>query len=101
VLILGKDRVEAAQKRHANWKGSLGSWVRIVESVQPPWRNFAAVRLTRKDADQVGDCVVFNIAHNDARLISYIDYRMGTVTVLHVLTHQEYDKGAWKNDCNC
>jgi len=56
---------------------------------------------TRKDADAVGNCVVFNIKDNDARLITYINYEMGTVTVLAVLTHKEYDKGGWKNACNC
>jgi mRNA-degrading endonuclease HigB of HigAB toxin-antitoxin module len=55
----------------------------------------------RKDADAVGDCVFFNIKDNDARLIAYINYEMGTVTVLAVLTHKEYDKGALKNACNC
>ena len=53
------------------------------------------------DADLVGDCVVFNIKENDARLISYIDHEMGTVTVLAVLTHKEYDRGGWKDACNC
>jgi mRNA interferase HigB len=94
-------RIEAAQKKHANWKGSLGSWVRIVEGVEPPWNNFPAVRRTHKDADPVGDCVVFDINNNEARLISYIDYEMGTVTVLAVLTHKQYDKGRWKSACNC
>ena len=99
--IIGKQLIEAAQKKHSTWKASLGSWVRIVEGVDPPWGNFPAVRRTRKDADQVGDCVVFNIAHNEARLISYISYEMGTVAVLAVLTHQEYDQGRWKSACNC
>jgi|ERR1700747_3566426 predicted Holliday junction resolvase-like endonuclease len=33
------------------------------------------------------------IKNNEARLISYIDYEMETVTLLAVLTHKEYDKG--------
>jgi mRNA interferase HigB len=45
--------------------------------------------------------VVFDLKNNEARLISYISYEMGTVTVLAVLTHKEYDKGGWKNACNC
>jgi mRNA interferase HigB len=49
----------------------------------------------------VGDCVVFDIKNNEARLISYINYDMGTVTVLAVLAHKEYDKGRWKSACNC
>jgi mRNA interferase HigB len=101
VQIIGKHLIGAAQKKHSTWKGSLGSWVRIVEGVEPPWKDFPAVRQTRKDADLVGDCVVFNIKNNDARLISYISFEMGTVTVLAVLSHKEYDKGGWKSACNC
>jgi mRNA interferase HigB len=101
VQIIGKHLIEAAQKKHSTWKGSLGSWVRIVEGVEPPWKDFPAVRGTRKDADLVGDCIVFNIKGNDARLISYVSFEMGTVTVLAVLTHKEYDKGGWKSACNC
>ena len=69
--------------------------------MEPPWSNSPAVRRTRKDADPVGDCVVFDIKNNEARLISYIDYKMGTVTVLAVLTDKEYDKGGWKSAYNC
>ncbi len=99
VQVIGKHLIEAAQKKHANWKGSLGSWVRIVEGVDPSCSNFPAVRRTREDADP--DCVVFDIKNIEARLMSYISYEMGTVTVLAVLTHKEYDKGGWKNACNC
>lgn len=42
-----------------------------------------------------------SIKDNDARLITYINYEMGTVSVLAVLTHKEYDKGGWKNARNC
>jgi mRNA interferase HigB len=101
VQIIGKHLIEAAQKKHSTWKGSLGSWVRIVEGVSPPWKDLPDVGRTRKDADPVGDCVVFNIKNNDARLISFISFEMGTVTVLAVLTHKEYDKGGWKRACNC
>ena len=72
-----------------------------VEAVDPPWTTFPAVRRTRKDANPVGDCVVLDIKNNEGRLISYISYQMGTVSVLAVLTHKEYDKGGWKNACNC
>ena len=73
----------------------------MVQKVGLVRSNLPAVRRTRKDADPVGDCVVFDIKNNEARLISYIDYKMGTVTVLAVLTHKEYDKGGWKSACNC
>jgi len=53
------------------------------------------------DPSGINGAVVFDIKNNEARLISYISYEMGTVTVLALLTHKEYDKGGWKNACNC
>jgi mRNA interferase HigB len=39
---------------------------------------------------------VFNIAGNTYRLIAAIHFNRGRVYVRHVLTHQEYRRGAWK-----
>jgi len=39
---------------------------------------------------------VFNIGGNTYRLIARIRYDYGLVNVRHVLTHSEYDEGAWK-----
>ena len=99
VEILNQGLIATSQRAHPNWKGSLNSWRKIVLNAK--WRHFADVRQTLKNADQVGDCVVFNIAHNEARLISFIKYEDQTVTVLGILTHKEYDKGGWKSACNC
>jgi hypothetical protein len=67
----------------------------------PALEQFSRNQTNPQDADPVGDCVVFDIKNNEASLISYISYEMGTVTVLAVLTHKEYDKGGWKSACNC
>ncbi len=44
---------------------------------------------------------IFNIKSNDYRLISKIYYPSKLVLVRFVLTHAEYDKGGWTNDCDC
>lgn len=97
--ILNRGLVEQAKKDHSGWKGSLNSWEKIVSNAS--WKHFVDVRHTLKNADSVGDCIVFNIARNDARLIASVHYQMQTVTVLFVLSHKDYDKNGWKNDCNC
>ncbi len=57
-----------------------------------------------------GRCVVFNIGGNKYRLIAAVHYQKrdrngkvveGRVYIRNVLTHREYDKGAWKNGCDC
>ncbi len=44
----------------------------------------------------VGNKTVFNIKGNDYRLIVHILYDKGIIYIQHLLTHAEYDKGAWK-----
>lgn len=44
---------------------------------------------------------MFNIKGNEYRLIVLIRYQKQRVYVLHALTHKDYDKEKWKNDCYC
>lgn len=34
-------------------------------------------------------------------MVTKIYYQHQTVLVREVLTHEEYDEGKWKDDCNC
>jgi mRNA interferase HigB len=43
-----------------------------------------------------GDLVVFDIGGNKFRLITYIRFEKQIVYIKAVLTHSDYDKGAWK-----
>jgi len=54
------------------------------------------VRLTFPTADAVGRFTIFNIKGNAYRLITEINYRTGRIFLRHLLTHADYDKGAWK-----
>ncbi|MDI6794699.1 MAG: type II toxin-antitoxin system HigB family toxin, partial [bacterium] len=42
------------------------------------------------------DRAEYNIAGNKYRLIASIHFNRGKVYIRHVLTHDEYAKGAWK-----
>jgi mRNA interferase HigB len=44
----------------------------------------------------VGRRTVFNIAGNKHRLIARVNYFTQRVFVLYLLTHSQYDEGAWK-----
>jgi mRNA interferase HigB len=39
---------------------------------------------------------VFNISGNSYRLVTEVFYEDQTILVRHILTHAEYDRGAWK-----
>jgi len=64
-------------------------------------RKQVETRLDFPHADPVGECTVFNIGGNKYRLITKIRYNKQRVYIIHVLTHKEYDREKWKDDCNC
>jgi mRNA interferase HigB len=59
------------------------------------WKMPAQLKQVYHNADQVGRRTVFNIAGNKYRLMARVNYESQRVFVLHILTHAEYDKGAW------
>ena len=65
-----------------------------------------ALRQTFGSADQVGNCVVFDVGNNRYRLIGRvkygtINYRAGMIFILKVMDHQEYDNKLWIEQCGC
>jgi mRNA interferase HigB len=81
-------------ERHSKAKASLEAWYAVVHKAK--WTNPMEMKQVYGNADLVGRRTVFNIAGNKYRLIARVNYVSQTVFVLHVLTHSEYDKGAWK-----
>ena len=86
----------AAHPEAAKDKVMFDRFYKVVK--QAAWMKFADVKATFGTADQVGDLVVFNIGGHKYRVIARIDYRRARVYIRHVLTHDEYDKGRWKDD---
>lgn len=80
----------------------LSAWHRIVGDKAVAWNSFADVKATYATASIFGDCVIFNIGGNKYRLVTRIRYAPHhKVFILHVLTHAEYDRENWKDDCRC
>jgi len=83
--------------------GPLREWYKL--TLGATWRNFADVKATFGQTDQVkvnsGQTVcVFDIGGNKFRLVVFVSYARGKAYILRVMTHKEYDKGhqQWKND---
>ncbi len=58
--------------------------------------HLAELKRTFGSADYVRPFTVFNVSGNRYRLIAVVDYELLTVSVEHVLTHEEYDEQRWK-----
>ncbi|SRR5258707_15752002 len=95
-VISRKKLIEAAEQ-HGDLGGALDAWYKITK--QARWTNINDVRVVFSTADAAGDCTVFKIKGNNYRLITWINYKTHKVFIRRVLTHAEYDKEEWKNDC--
>ncbi|MBX3411560.1 MAG: type II toxin-antitoxin system HigB family toxin [Pirellulales bacterium] len=69
-------------------------------AVHAEWSRWAELVASFPQADQVGDCVVFNLG-NSHRLIGRVRYAARRLYVLRILTHAEYDKSDWPTECGC
>ncbi len=79
---------------HPDAEQPLQDFRRKIEKGSYP--NFAALRAVFPAVDKVGERYVFNIDGNEFRLVAGIDFARRLVWVKAVLTHGEYEKGAWK-----
>src|SRR4051812_4745954 len=85
----------------ADSEGSLRAWYTHVNSKTVTWHVWGDVKAEFSTASLVGNCVVFNIGGNKYRLVTRILYPSQKVFVLKVMTHAEYDKDTWKEECGC
>jgi mRNA interferase HigB len=92
--IISRKTLRLFWQKHPDCKGALARWFRIVD--RTTFKNLNAIRATFPSADQVESLVVFNIGGSKYRLIASIHFNRGKVHIREVLTHEEYDRGAWK-----
>ena len=101
MTVLRVDRLADFARRHADARTPLEAWLQTLEAAI--WRDPAEARETYAHLDPSvpvasgGRVAVFNIKGNKYRLIAQINYGLGIVNVLRVMTHAEYTRGAWKD----
>ena len=79
--------------KHADARKPLQAWVADVEAAK--WQRPQDVRDRYASVDFIRDgLAVFDIKGNDYRLAAQIGFNRGTVSVLKVGTHAEYN--TWK-----
>jgi len=92
--IITRKRLNDFAEKHPDAKSALQHWYKLMKSRN--FTSFADLRAIFPSADQVGNLTVFNIGGNKVRLIAAIHYNRRKVYIRAVLTHDEYDKGKWK-----
>jgi mRNA interferase HigB len=72
----------------------LQIWRKTMEEHE--FSSFSSLRQLFGSVDKVGDLYVFDIGGNKYRLIAFLHAEHQIAYIKHVLTHAEYDRGAWK-----
>ena len=97
MLVLGIAILDEAKRKYPYAKSAIERWKTITDGAK--WRHFADLKQHFNAPDSVGKCVVFNVKHNDFRLIAIVDYAHSIVIVKAFVTHADYSKERWKNEC--
>jgi mRNA interferase HigB len=97
--VISLKPLRAFWEAHPDAKQPLRHWYKTATHAR--WASLQDVREDYPHADGVrtsaGDTLtVFNIGGNKYRLIARIRYEYQLVNVRLVLTHEEYNKGGWK-----
>lgn len=99
MLIITKRTLREFWTRHPNAEASLTNWYKVTKKAA--WNNLAETRADFPHADLAGVCTVFNIGGGNYRLVTKIFYPAKKVLIRFVLTHAEYDRKGYRNDCEC
>ncbi len=97
--VISRKALREFWERYPDAEIPLQSWYHRTK--QARWESLADARRDFPHADLVGVCTVFNIKGNHYRLIAKVHFRNKKVFIRNVLTHGEYGKDRWKNDCGC
>ncbi len=100
MLVIGQKKLRDAGAKDLSVRQALAIWPLAPENAD--WRDLMDVRKTFPHADGVrlksGLVVtVFNVKGNNFRLLTWIDYGVGTIEVLEIPGHTAYSRESWKS----
>ena len=98
--IIGRRKLDKFAQRHSTARSALQRWYALME--EGTFESFVDLRETFPQADPVPIktvektiLTVFNIGRN-VRLIAFVEYEDQIVSIMRVLTHDEYMSNKWK-----
>lgn len=97
MFLIGQRKIAKFIRKHPNAKASLERWVVLI--TENDFDSFPHLSSIFPTADYVKPYTVFNISGNNFRLIVEINYFEKIIMINSVLTHAEYNKETWKNEC--
>ena len=93
--IISNSALRVFAALHPQADEPLQGWRRVIEKNR--FGHWAELKAAFNAIDKVGELTLFDIGGNKYRLIAYIRFEKQIVYIKAVLTHRDYDKGAWKS----
>ena len=93
--VISRRRLREFWEEHADAEEPLKRWFTLASDAE--WQSFAQLKASCPSANRVEHLTVINIGGNKYRLILEVFFPDQVVLVRQVLTHKDYDRGAWKN----
>ncbi len=96
MVIVSKAILREFTEMHPQAKSAVFNWYELVKNAS--WKDFSEMKGSFNSVDSVGnDRYVFNLKGNHYRLITLIIFRVRTVFILFIGSHEGYDKIKAKN----
>ncbi len=96
--VISRKALTGFWRGHGDAEMPLRGWFKAIS--KGAFKNLAELKRTFGGVDYVPvgnrDFYVFNIGGNKYRLVAAIHFNKQRLFVRHVLTHRDYDQGAWK-----
>lgn len=92
--VITRRRLNEFAEVYPETRTALAHWYGLARRGE--FSNFAELRAVFPSADRVGKLTVFSVGGNKVRLIAAVHYNRKKIYIRAVLTHAEYDAGAWK-----
>ena len=92
--VITRKRLNEFAEKYPETRTALAGWYHLV--TRNDFSSLPNLKLMFPTADQVGKLTVFNVGGNKVRLIAAIHYNRKRIYIRAVLTHDEYDRGKWK-----
>ena len=92
--VITRKRLNEFAEKYPETRTALANWYESVR--RNDFSSLPNLKLMFPTADQVGKLTVFNVGGNKVRLIAAIHYNRKRIYIRAVLTHDEYDRGKWK-----
>lgn len=92
--IITRRALNEFAEKYPEAKAPLDAWYQIVRHAE--FHNLVEVKGVFPATDYVQGVCVFDIGGNKFRLVAKVEYRWQKVFIKAVMTHNEYERGAWK-----